>query len=156
MIREARYSDVEEICRVINESNYWAYKDIIPKKYFKYPIVTPSDVLRDMVRMKFFVYEFEGKIIGVAALEPRVREGIGYVRRVYVHPKYQRRGIGTMLMNYIENHAKKLGIRKLYLVVHEKAVWAINFYRKLGYRAVGYIDRPTWKDLLMEKTISSR
>jgi len=153
MIREASVDDVDEIVHVINESNYHAYRSIIPDEYFKHPVVSRDEILEDMRRMRFYVYEVEGRIVGVAALQPKLDEKVGIIRWVYVHPEHQRRGIGTALIKHIENIALSLNLEKLRLVTHEKAHWAIRFYEKLGYRAVSYIQRIAWKDILMEKTL---
>ena len=153
MIREASVDDVDEIVHVINESNYHAYRSIIPDEYFKHPIVSRDEILEDMRRMKFYVYEVEGRIVGVAALHPKPDEKVGIIRWVYVHPEYQRKGIGTALIKHIENTALSLNLEKLRLVTHGKAYWAIRFYEKLGYRAVSYIQRIAWKDILIEKTL---
>ena len=71
--------------------------------------------------MKFYVCEISNKILGAAVLYPRYSEGVGIVRWVYLHPDYQRKGIGTALMKYIEEIARKLGLKKLRLITHEKA-----------------------------------
>jgi len=155
MIRKASIKDVDKIVSVINESNYCAYRNIIPPKYFKHPVVDHNQILKEMKKMKFYVYEVKNKIVGVAALEPLPQENIGLVRWVYVLPKYQRKGIGSALIKHIEKEAHKLNLKKLCLVTHEKAVWAIKFYKKHGYKIVDYIQRVAWKDVLMEKTINA-
>jgi len=153
MIRKATIDDVNEIAYVINISNYCAYKNIIPREFFKHPVVNRDKILEDMKRMEFYVYEINNRIVGVAALYPRYEEDRGIVRWVYVHPEYQRRGIGTVLMKYIEGRARTLGLRKLQLITHEKAYWAIKFYEKLGFKVVNYIERIAWRDVLMEKIL---
>jgi len=153
MIRRASESDINDIVDVINLSNYTAYKYIIPPEYFKHPVVVYEDIRRDMEVMEFYVYEYYGKIVGVAALHPIYSEGVGIVRYVYIHPGFQRRGMGTELMNHIEDIAFKRGLKRLRLVTHEKAIWAIAFYRKLGYRIAGYRYRAAWCDVILEKLI---
>lgn len=49
------------------------------------------------------------------------------------------KGIGTKLMNFIENHAKKKGIKTVKLYPTKNA---LNFYKKLGYRLT---KRTYWK-----------
>ncbi len=151
-IREASEEDVDEIASVINEANYHAYRNIVPEPYFRYPVVTPSEILNDMKRMKFYVYEVDEKIVGVAALEI-VTNDVGWIRWVYVHPRYQGKGIGTALMKHVEKVARSLGLKRLRLLTHEKAVWAIRFYEKLGFRIVDYIQRIAWRDVVMEKEL---
>ena len=106
-----------------------------------------------MEKMVFYVYEVKGEIVGVAAIHPVPNEGVGIVRWVYAHPKHQRRGVGTSLMKCVEEEGRKMGLKKLRLVVHEKAFWAIKFYEKLGFKIVARVDRAAWRDNVMEKTL---
>lgn len=154
MIEKADIKDVDEIVLVINEANYHAYRNIIPLEHFKHPVVTRSQILRDMKEMIFYVYRLENKIVGVIALKPLHEEKVGLIRWVYVHPKYQRKGIGSALLKYVEEEAHKMKLKRLQLFTHEKAFWAINFYKKHGYRIINYIQRIAWKDVLMEKTLN--
>ncbi len=154
VIREADVNDVDDTVHVVNESNYRAYRDIIPKEFFKHPVVDCNTILKDMVKMRLYVYEVNGRIVGVAALHPKPDERIGIIRWVYVHPEHQRRGIGTALMKHIEEIARRLNLKKLCLVTHEKAYWTIKFYEKLGYRITSYVQRTTWRDMLLEMILS--
>lgn len=51
-----------------------------------------------------------------------------YISRIFLKPLYQRKGIGTQIMNSFE----KLGYRKIILEVWENNS-AVSFYNKLGY-----------------------
>ncbi len=152
MIREASVDDAKEIAFVISISNYYAYRDIIPREYFRYPVVTEKDIVEDMKRMKFYVYVVNDRIVGVAALH-RVSDDVAWIRYVYVHPDYQRKGIGTALIRYIEDIARREKIKKLKLITHEKAFWAIRFYEKLGFKIVDRVKRAAWIDVVMEKNL---
>ncbi len=153
-VRRADISDAPGIVDVINTSNYYAYRGIIPKEYFKYPITNYDEIVNDMGRMEFYVFEVKELIVSVAALEPHTQEGLGIVRWVYVNPNYQRRGVGTSLMRCIERRARELGLKKLKLVTHERAYWAINFYGKLGFNVVDIIECKAWRNVIMEKELS--
>lgn len=70
----------------------------------------------------------------------KVREIIGSVslnkseiKGVFVKYSYTRKGIGTKLMNFIENYARKKGLKKVHLWSAEKAK---GFYEKLGYKTL--------------------
>lgn len=152
MIQKASANDVEEILSVINTSNYKAYKKIIPKEYFKEQILTLKELLEELKMMTFYIYRCERKIVGVAALRIENEES-GSIHRVYVLPEYQRKGIGTALMKFVEAEAKRKGIKKLWLFTLEKAYWAVNFYKKLGYKIAGKVERPWGTDVVMEKEL---
>ncbi|MEA5577561.1 GNAT family N-acetyltransferase [Anabaena sp. UHCC 0451] len=53
---------------------------------------------------------------------------------LYVVPSHRRRGIGTALMQYIENWAKQRGDRQLGLQVFASNTPALNLYQQLGYQ----------------------
>ena len=152
MIERASEEHAKKILYVINESNRKAYKDIIPEEHFREPVLSIEELLQDFSRMSFYVYRHEGEIVGVAALHV-LDEDTGRIRWVYVLPEFQRKGIGTALVTYVEHEAQKLGLKKLWLMTAEKAYWAINFYNKLGYRQKRRIERPWGNDLIMEKKI---
>lgn len=142
MIEKACPDDAEEILFVINASNREAYKNIIPKEYFRDPVLSREKLLEDFERMTFYVYRSEGRIVGVAALQIESGE-TGRIHWVYILPEYQRRGIGTALVTHLEWQAKEVGLRRLRLLTVEKARWAVNFYKGLGY----YLAEKKSKDL---------
>ena len=57
------------------------------------------------------------------------------------------------LRRQIESEAKKAGIGELWLTTAERARWAVNFYRKLGYRVTKVIERPWGRDVVMKKSL---
>jgi len=151
-IRKAGFEDVTEVLSVINKSNAEAYRKMIPPQYFKEPLFTYEDVLKKFEEMNFYVYELEGKVVGVAALEPK--GDVANVRLVYVLPQHQRKGVGTSLVKHVEGEAKRLGFKKLRVpYVDAKAHWAMNFYEKLGYRVVEKREKPWGFDLFFEKEL---
>lgn len=154
MIRKASPEDAEGILRVINEANKQAYREIIPSKHFREPVITEGELL-EMLREKiFYIYMRGGEIKGVAALLLREDES-GVMDWVYVLPRYQRSGIGTALVNRLEDEVKERGLEKLMLKTPEKARWAVEFYLKLGYRIIDRISTSWGYDVVMEKKVAS-
>lgn len=58
---------------------------------------------------------------------------VGEIEGIIVRIDLQRKGIGTQLMNYLENIARENGLIKLRLEVFKSNKKAISFYKKLGY-----------------------
>lgn len=56
------------------------------------------------------------------------------VEQIYVDPVEQRRGVGTMLLNF----AKKKSPARLQLHTHQSNTGARNFYEQHGFRAVQF------------------
>lgn len=154
-VYEAEAKDLEEMLFVINESNRKHYRAIIPQEYFKEPVLTFDEILKEFEKMDFYFCKVEKKIAGVAGLEIK-EEGLGQVRWVYVLPEYQRKGIGMALIRHIEDEAKKSGIKRLIIMATEKAYWAKNFYLRLEYRMGDKIQRPWGCDVVFEKTLYRR
>ena len=79
----------------------------------------------------------DNKVIGQAGLEYKYKktEGPftdGYIFGVSVNPKYQHNGVGSKLINKIEEIAKDIGLKVLYLRPATEEVK--YFYNKLGYK----------------------
>jgi GNAT superfamily N-acetyltransferase len=80
----------------------------------------------------FFVVEHDGRIIGMAALR-KIDALTAELKRMRVHPDFQRRGIGTGLLNVVEDKARELGYAAMVLdtTVQQRAAQAL--YEKHGY-----------------------
>lgn len=155
MIEKARSEDTNAIVRVINEANREAFGRIIPKEHFREPIITREEFDEQSERMAFYVNRQNEKVVAVAALGTEEQE-CGRIRWVYVLPKYQKQGVGTALIAYIERLARETGLKKIRLVTDNGAEWAIRFYTKLGYRLVRRVPNPWGFDVWMEKQIQSK
>ncbi|MEY4541293.1 MAG: hypothetical protein RLZZ306_3050 [Bacteroidota bacterium] len=73
------------------------------------------------------------KIVGVARMQTNTPKQ-GQVRCVAVSPEVQGRGVGKLLMNYLENIAQQKGIEEIILDARENAV---KFYLSIGYEIIG-------------------
>jgi len=152
MIELASLRDLQEILELINRSNREAFQGIIPREHFREPILTLDGLLRDFSRMPFYVYRREGRVAGVAALRQEDTAS-GTIRWVYILPEQQRKGIGTALVTFVEEEARKVGLHRLRLRTVEKAHWAVSFYHKLGYRLAKRLEVPWGYDVILEKDL---
>ena len=87
----------------------------------------------------FLVYDdggVKGYAIGVAE-----KAGRGHVLNIAVKPGYRRRGIGSVLLESLEEELGKLGAREFYLEVRRDNTGAIAFYEKKGYRSAGVMEK---------------
>lgn len=69
------------------------------------------------------------QIVGVARMQTNTPTQ-GQVRCVAVSPKVQGKGVGKLLMKYLEELAQEKGIKEIVLDARENAV---NFYKSIGY-----------------------
>jgi ribosomal protein S18 acetylase RimI-like enzyme len=58
----------------------------------------------------------------------------GWVYYVAVRPEYRREGIGSALMNRVEEDLARLGCSKLNLQVRASNTEVVKFYQRLGYK----------------------
>ncbi|UCE14567.1 MAG: GNAT family N-acetyltransferase [Candidatus Heimdallarchaeota archaeon] len=152
MITKANESHIEELLSLINHTNFHAFKNIIPSPYFLDPILSHQKLIEELEIATFYVYWYQDKIVGVIALQIEDKEH-GRVKWVYVHPDYQRRGIGRELLMKLELEARIIGIKNLKLRTEENAVWAVNFYTKMGFNMIDRIKTDWAFDVIMEKTL---
>jgi GNAT superfamily N-acetyltransferase len=82
---------------------------------------------------------------------------VAYFGKFAVHPDYQCKGIGSMMMDYLEEYAKSKGKTELALDTSEKALHLIEYYKKRGYR---FIQHHNWevtnyRSVIMSKKLAS-
>jgi ribosomal protein S18 acetylase RimI-like enzyme len=94
-----------------------------------------SEVLADEVQADhaMVVDSESGKILGVARMQTNSPTQ-GQVRCVAVSPEAQGKGVGKLLMNYLENIAQEKNLKEIVLDARENAV---KFYLSIGYEIIG-------------------
>jgi predicted GNAT family N-acyltransferase len=143
----------ETICEVAPDSpEYWATVDL------------RDAILRKPLGLQFSAGELEdektshhlacyrdGRLVGCLVLYP-LGSGDVRMRQVAVVAELQGQGIGTALVKYSEELARRIGYRRMILHAREAAV---VFYEKLGYSTVGdqfeEVTIPHWK---MERSLT--
>jgi GNAT superfamily N-acetyltransferase len=100
-----------------------------PEDYYHEPYMSEQKLRREIANITFFGWGQGGKTIGVIGFQP-VKD-VTLVRHLYVLPEYQRKGIGTKLINHVKQMTKT---ERLLVGTWEDAIWAIQFYQKHGFR----------------------
>jgi ribosomal protein S18 acetylase RimI-like enzyme len=70
-----------------------------------------------------------------------------------VDPNYQRQGIASILLSYIEKRAFEMGAKELSCDTASEATHLIDMYKNRGYREVGEVD---WKQTNYTSVILSK
>lgn len=88
-------------------------------------------------RGTFVVAEFDGEVIGMGgwrrgAPGPADAE----IKRMFVHPRVQRRGVARVLLAELERRAVEAGVARLVLETGTRQPEAIALYRSCGYTDV--------------------
>jgi GNAT superfamily N-acetyltransferase len=128
MIRRCQPQDISKIYLIINQAAQ-AYEDVIPDDCYHQPYMPMEELEQEMKRMTFFGWEVKGELVGIMGLEPI--KDVALIRHAYVLPQWQRRGIGSKLLNHLE---ELVNTPRLLVGTWAAAGWAIEFYQKHGFK----------------------
>ena len=84
---------------------------------------------------EFIVGLLNNKIIAMGALK-KISNEIAEIKRMRVHPDFQRKGFGQLMLGDLEEKAKKLCFRKMNLNTTIKQVAAQKLYEKNMYKEI--------------------
>ena len=89
----------------------------------------------------FIVLERDGMVLACAALYPFLHDNCGEVACMAVHPDYRNQGRGDELLEYLEQHARQQGIKRLFVLTTRTAHW----FLERGFKAATLDDLPMAK-----------
>jgi GNAT superfamily N-acetyltransferase len=135
MIRPVQDNETEALLDVIN-AGAQAYCGVIPGDCWHEPYMSSRELARELEDgVRFWGWEDGGSLVGVMG-----RQDLGEViliRHAYVHPDWQRRGIGAQLLTHL-----LAGVDIPVLVgTWAAAHWAIGFYEKNGFALVSHQEK---------------
>jgi len=104
---------------------------------------------------EFLIGEWDGVFVAMGALRHTSPER-AEIKRMRVHPDYQGRGIGQIILCELEAHARTLGYKTLHLDTSVVQVAAQKLYKKNGYREVGRDVYSGLEVILYEKTLGKK
>ena len=142
MIRELSSSHFQSILEIINKAAL-VYRGVIPDDRYKTPYMSDEELefeIEDGVR--FFGWIEQSKVVGVMGIQ--FVADVTLIRHAYVFPKYQKKGIGTILLRHLLGLTKT---RDVLVGTWIDAMWAIRFYEKQGFELVSQNE----KDFLLRK-----
>ena len=93
---------------------------------------------------RFVVAEYDGHIIGCAALYAFPEERVGELAALAVQPDFRREGYGEALMHEIEARARKLKLAELFVLTTKTSHW----FLERGFRSAAIADLPQQKQAL--------
>ena len=109
-----------------------AYRGVIPPDRWHEPYMTADELHAETeAGVVFWGCEAGGALSGVMGLQ-RVRD-VDLIRHAYVAPVQQGRGLGGALLEHLVRDAP----RPLLVGTWAAATWAIRFYERHGFAAVG-------------------
>lgn len=129
-VRRAGEGDAEGIWRV----HMRAIRDIAKSHYTPEEIEAwasprnPAHYIESIRNKEFYVAEEDGAVIGFGALDHEENE----IEAVYVSPEVVRRGVGSAILQRLEERALDLGLKSLKM---DASLNAVPFYRSAGYES---------------------
>ncbi len=95
----------------------------------------PAPMLADyaalIARGVVWVLPGEDRLRGVLVMMPQNQHL--FLENIVVHPDDQGKGVGRMLMAFIERHARALGLHAIVLYTNEAMTENLTFYGRLGF-----------------------
>ncbi len=128
MLCKCHKSDIKRIYHIINEAAK-AYDGVIPADCYHQPYMPMNELKQEMDGMTFYGWEEDGELVGVMGFQP-VRD-VTLIRHAYVLPEWQKRGIGSRLLDSLK---KETRTTRLLVGTWVANSWAIAFYQKHGFR----------------------
>lgn len=132
IFRKAKFSDVEDIIKLIND---YAEQGLM--------LARSRNTLYEGLR-EFILAEEDGQVVGVAALH-LVWNELAEIRALAVHPSKTKRGIGREIVNRLTEEAKELGVKTLFALTYQP-----GFFAKLDFKEVEKESVPhkMWKECI--------
>jgi ribosomal protein S18 acetylase RimI-like enzyme len=109
------------------------YEKITPGSFQKQAVRFEREGLPSSYEVSIVYYENHPiGFIGSTTLTPNIT----YVVALYLLNEYQRKGLGTKILNIFLSSLYQNGKKEVALLVHKNASWAIDFYRKNGFEVI--------------------
>jgi GNAT superfamily N-acetyltransferase len=110
------------------------------------------------------VAEWNDELVGTVLIKPPdptseceyfTRDGVASLRQFAVDPKRQGQGIGLALARACEAWARQAGSVELALDTAEPATHLVQFYQRMGFVQVGFVQWPgkVYRSVVMSKAI---
>ena len=130
VIREFTFADAESVSALIRNTLLISNATDYDFKVIRNLETTfmPEKLKALSLRRETFVYEVDDRIYGTISLENNT------IFSFFVAPDKQMEGVGTQLLEYVENLARERGTRRLYMAA---SITAVSFYRRQGYEITG-------------------
>lgn len=128
-IRVANFGDITTI-HAMTQAAYAEYRTILPHSSVWQE--TPELIAAEMQLGSILVCIMNGKI--VASVRCHIKQEFVYVHRLVVLPTHRRQGLGSLLMQAVEELACKLNLYQVRLELRVAQPENRHFYQKLGYQ----------------------
>lgn len=129
LIERSDMADAEDILN-LQKTAYLSEAEIYNDHSIPPLVQSPEEIKLDFKDYVFFKAVMEGQIVG--SVRANMKEGTCLIGRLMVHPDFQNRGIGTMLLNRIKRHFKDA--ERFELFMGHRSERNLHIYGKSGYQ----------------------
>src|SRR5438270_11074851 len=136
-IRRCAAEEQPTILSIINAAAE-RYRGTIPADCWHEPYMDATELTRAIMSGVSFwgAEDHDGQLAGVMGIQS-VKD-VTLVRHAYVHPEFQGRGIGGLLLRHLET----LTDTRILIGTWADATWAIRFYEAHGYTLIPRSETP--------------
>ncbi len=149
-IRKFKKSDTNAVSNLIRKNDLEVAMKFYPKKVViaRLKEITPAKILKKSLKRICYIAEENKKIIGYISLSGNE------IKKLFVLPKFHKKGIGKKLLDKIEKFSKNKCIKKLVLYSN---FYTEEFYKKCGFKRLKIIWEKVgdlkYKQIYMEKKL---
>jgi ribosomal protein S18 acetylase RimI-like enzyme len=153
MVRDFEPSDAQASSELLREAFQWFHKG--NKESWLWKAFEPANLAANSKAQEILVSvnTERGELAGYIA-SSTTPYGVAYVPTLAVKPKFQRSGLGKLLLEEKFRKLQQKGIRKVWLLVTSVNTSAISFYLRNGFVIEGYLrdhTGPGYDELLFSK-----
>ena len=158
-IRNATLNDIPIITKLAEEIWWPTYVKVISAEQISFMLgeMYSAEALTNQMESGhgFFILTVDEIAKGYASISKQ-DETTYKLQKLYLHPDQQGKGVGKMLIDFVEQDVKNLGAEQLILNVN-RGNNAQLFYSKVGYHVLEEVDIPyhqyVLNDFIMGKSL---
>jgi len=141
---------VEKLAREIWTEHY---PPIIGKDQVRYMLdkFQSKDVISAQIKdegFRYFLIEEEGGYIGYLGVQPKGEQL--FLSKIYVRRSERGKGFGKKSVQFLEDLARRLNLRKISLTVNRNNISAVKAYEKMGFKNLGPVVQDIGNGFIMD------
>jgi len=121
LIRDFQFADIPEIVEILKLNGQYGFPEVDGPE--------PMKRVKESSTAVFLVCETDDKVVGVVRGNYDGSRAI--INQLSVHPVYQKRGIGTVLVEEIVKRFQQIGAPTVSATITEES---LPFWQKIGFR----------------------
>jgi ribosomal protein S18 acetylase RimI-like enzyme len=140
-IEQARPKHARQIAELYRKT-WLEFADLLGPKLTRQRQASVRTIAQWIHDNPYFVALQNKHVIGVTGAEPQ--HGTVHMVHMAVDEEYRGRGVGSALVERVEDFARQIGAVKVWFDTHPRLDDAIRLYESLGYTKCGYFKKHYW------------